>query len=234
MEMKEQIAKNISDCRKKLKLTQYELAEKLNYTDKAVSKWERGECVPDVFVLKKMADLFGLTLDELVSEPKKKIKLKPALKDLFVRYTKLLITLASVIAVWIVAVCIYVFPAMFGVYSKTWLVFVAAVPISCIVCLVFSCIWGKIWTRCLFASLLTWTTATTLFLIYCNQPKTWLLFLICIPVQALLILIFAIMHIKNANRAKYLKSVNEINDSANTINSDAQDNKEKNLNGDIK
>lgn len=214
--MKEQIAKNISDCRKKLKLTQSELAEKLNYSDKAVSKWERAECVPDIFVLKKMADLFGLTLDELVSEPKKKIKLKPALKELFVKYTKLLITAASVMAVWIVAVCIFVFPEILGAYGRTWIVFVAAVPVSCIVCLVYSCIWGKIWHRCLSSSLLTWTTATTLYLIAMNQPKTWLLFLICIPVQALLILIFSIMHIKSSNKAKYLKQMDAENKPAKT------------------
>ena len=59
-ELREIIAKNISDLRKKSGLTQIELAEKLNYSDKAVSKWERGDSVPDVGVLKQIADLFGV------------------------------------------------------------------------------------------------------------------------------------------------------------------------------
>ena len=64
---KEIIARNIVDLRRKNGMTQLELAEKLNYTDKAVSKWERGESIPDVAVLKTIADLFGVTVDYLLT-----------------------------------------------------------------------------------------------------------------------------------------------------------------------
>ena len=60
------IAKNITALRQNRKMTQAELAEKLNYSDKAVSKWERGESVPDVLVLKSIADMFGVSLDYLL------------------------------------------------------------------------------------------------------------------------------------------------------------------------
>ena len=60
------IAKNITALRQNHKMTQIELAEKLNYSDKAVSKWERGESVPDISVLKQIADLFGVTVDYLL------------------------------------------------------------------------------------------------------------------------------------------------------------------------
>jgi len=62
------IARNITELRREAGLTQLELAEKLNYSDKAVSKWERAESVPDIAVLKAVADLFGVTVDELISE----------------------------------------------------------------------------------------------------------------------------------------------------------------------
>ena len=64
--LKTVIAKNIVSLRKANHLTQTELADKLNYSDKAVSKWERGDSLPDVIVLKQIADLFGVTLDYLV------------------------------------------------------------------------------------------------------------------------------------------------------------------------
>ena len=62
------IARNITELRREAGLTQLELAEKLNYSDKAVSKWERAESVPDIAVLKAVADLFGVTVDELIRD----------------------------------------------------------------------------------------------------------------------------------------------------------------------
>lgn len=66
--MKQIISLNLSELRRERGMTQLELAEKLNYSDKAVSKWERGESIPDILVLKSIADLFGVTVDYLISE----------------------------------------------------------------------------------------------------------------------------------------------------------------------
>ena len=65
-ELKNIIAENLQSLRRDAGMTQAALAEKLNYTDKAVSKWERGESVPDVAVLRDIADLFGVTVDYLL------------------------------------------------------------------------------------------------------------------------------------------------------------------------
>lgn len=73
-DLKAVIAKNITELRKENKLTQLELAEKLNYSDKSVSKWERGESIPDVIVLKELADLFGVSVDYML-KPHKEIGL---------------------------------------------------------------------------------------------------------------------------------------------------------------
>ena len=61
-------AQNLIALRKQMKLTQIELAEKINYSDKAVSKWERGESIPDVSVLMVIANLFGVSIDFLVTK----------------------------------------------------------------------------------------------------------------------------------------------------------------------
>ena len=66
-DIKQTIASNLSGYRKKAGLTQQQLADKLNYSDKAVSKWERAEAIPDVIVLKSIADIYGVKVDDFFS-----------------------------------------------------------------------------------------------------------------------------------------------------------------------
>ena len=67
-DLKQIIASNISKLRKQKKLTQLEFAKALNYSDKAISKWERAESIPDIIILKQIADLFGVTVDYIINE----------------------------------------------------------------------------------------------------------------------------------------------------------------------
>ena len=62
------VANNLTELRKEKKWTQAELAEKINYSDKSVSKWERGEALPDLKVLLQMAELFGVNLEYFTTE----------------------------------------------------------------------------------------------------------------------------------------------------------------------
>ena len=73
------IAKNIADLRLANGMTQLELAERINYSDKAVSKWERAESMPDIAVLTEIADLFQVSLDDLVrlKKPIEKASVSP-------------------------------------------------------------------------------------------------------------------------------------------------------------
>lgn len=66
-DLKKVIADNIIFYRKEKGYTQLELAEKLNYSDKAVSKWERAESLPDVITLNEIASMLDVTLNDLVS-----------------------------------------------------------------------------------------------------------------------------------------------------------------------
>ena len=88
-DIKEVIAENLLRFRTQANLTQAQLAELLNYSDKAVSKWERGESVPDIRVLMQIAGIYNITIDDLVSRPKEK-EVKPVLHK---RKKRLLITL---------------------------------------------------------------------------------------------------------------------------------------------
>ena len=102
------VAHNIAELRKASNMTQLELAEKLNYSDKAVSKWEHGDSIPDVTVLLEIADLFGVTLDFLVRE----VHTIEEIKKRFVKprkYSRRVITLLSILCVWFLAVVSFIF-----------------------------------------------------------------------------------------------------------------------------
>ena len=101
------IAKNISEYRKKLGLTQAGLGEKLNFTDKSVSKWEKGEYLPDILVLYKMCELFGITLNDLTKEHKEIIIPKKE------KHNKILISIMSAGLVWLVATILFVMFRLF-------------------------------------------------------------------------------------------------------------------------
>ena len=131
-DLKPIIAKNIIELRTAAGMTQIELAEKLNYTDKAVSKWERGESVPDVSVLLRIAELFGVTLDYLVHPHERKRTISELATEK-VR-NRGLITGIGIVLVWLVATALYVSTDIASVpYIYRWLVFVWAVPVSAVV-----------------------------------------------------------------------------------------------------
>ena len=102
-DLKEIIAANLIRLRQEVGLTQAQLADKLNYTDKAVSKWERGESIPDLRVLIQLAEIYHITVDDIVKEKTEK-EVKPKL-NLF--HKRLLITLLSFALVWVVATGVF-------------------------------------------------------------------------------------------------------------------------------
>lgn len=192
-DLKPIIAKNIIDLRRTADITQAQLAEKLNYSDKAVSKWERGEAIPSVATLKEIADHFGVTVDYLISEEheaENQIKREFTERQ---RRNRLIITLLSNTIVWLVATIVYVSISVSTEFrlSKAWLVFVFAVPISCIITLIFNSIWGRNKLNFLIISLLLWTVLVSLCLVlFLSLQKAyfWLVLAIGIPSQIIILL----------------------------------------------
>lgn len=184
------IGKNITRLRKLANMTQLELAEKLNYSDKSISKWEQGNGIPDVRILVRLADLFGVSVDDLVREPK-----YPVLPKSTKRRNRFIIVTLSVGLCWLVAVVCFVLLGLFGGdIEYKWLCFLFAVPASSVVVLVFSCIWQWKWVRIFSISVLIWTTIGCVYLVaYALTEWTnnlWFLFLIGIPLQLLALLYF--------------------------------------------
>lgn len=190
MDIKDNLAKNLIKYRKALNLTQIELADKINYSDKAVSKWERGEAVPDIVVLKQLALFYGTTIDELLDEPKEE---KPKIKR-FVKGKRLIVSLLAFAIVWLIAILTFsVLRIVMPNIDHLWLIFIYAIPTSTIVFIVFSAIWGKNLITAICISVLIWSIVLSIFLSLTSFLKytpdnLWLIFIVGIPAQILCIL----------------------------------------------
>lgn len=194
--LKAVIAANISDLRKKNGMTQQDLASKLNYTDKAISKWERGESVPDVIVLKQIADLFGVTVDYLLCaeheepEPVSAAPSEDSKKQQSVR-TRGFVTGMSVLMVWLAALVFFIIFDTASVDVRShWIVFACAVPASFILWLIMNTIWFNRRRNYFIISLLMWSL---LILAYITvwlfaAHNLWLIFLLGLPGQAIIVM----------------------------------------------
>lgn len=157
-DLKPIIAKNITLLRQAAQMTQGDLAERLNYSDKAVSKWERAESVPDIMVLKAVADLFGVTVDYLISEHEGDPQIQPEQPQRKYHHSRPIITTLSILLVWFVALTAYVIVDSLPVQTHLhWLAFIYAVPVSMIVWLVMNSIWFDSKWNYLIISILMWT-----------------------------------------------------------------------------
>lgn len=185
-QLRQLIAENIAYYRKQNGDTQAELAEKLNYSDKSVSKWERGDGTPDVFILAKIASLYDITVQDLLRE--KKVPKS--------RSKRILIHLLSVGLVWLVMTVLFCFARIFQVLpDDAWRVFIYGIPISGIVSVVFSGLW---WNRLmvnLSSALIIWGLGLSFVLSFQVESVT-LLLVICAVVQVLLTLLFIVLHLK--------------------------------------
>lgn len=189
-DIKAVVSKNIIALRQAAGMTQYELAEKLNYSDKAVSKWERGESLPDVAVLKAISQLFGVTLDWMVESEHKApaTETETAIKKRK-KKNRVAITLMSIVLVWLIATALFVILQSVP-HSRElhWLSFVYALPITFIIWLVFNSVWFSVRRNFLIISLLMWSLIAALFinLAMCGIP-IWQLFLVGVPGQMIIL-----------------------------------------------
>ena len=192
--LKIQIGNNIAAFRKQCGMTQADLADKLNYSDKAVSKWERGESVPDVMTLVQIAELFGIGVNELINQT----DVVAAPKEIDVpkrRVNKTVIQLLVSILVWFVALFVYVVLSSMNV-PKSWIGFIYAVPANAIVLLSLRSAWGKYGLNVVLFSAIVWGTLLSFYLtmLIFTGYNIWKLFLLGILGQAAVLLWFRMFH----------------------------------------
>ena len=179
------IANNLTALRKRSGLTQAEVAEKINYSDKSVSKWESAGGVPDVFILMQLAKLYGVTLDEIVGE-----KL-PAPKKESRTGLHTLIMLLSAGIVWLVAVCAFTLLQFLPTDGPWWMAFIYALPLHAVVFIVFASVWKYKILNFISITALIWTVLLSVYLtlsLIFGAGALWSIFLIGVPLQVLEIL----------------------------------------------
>lgn len=183
------VAQNLTELRKQENLTQTALAKEMNYSDKAVSKWEQGDSLPDLATLCRLAEFYGVTLDYLVSEDpverRKHLKSKKWYKD--TRRNRILLVSLTVCAVYLVAALVFTYANLKFDYFY-WQSFLWATPVSCLA--VLRCIrhWKvKKGLHALISSVLCWSALLCVYIQFLGY-NFYLVFLLGIPIQIIILL----------------------------------------------
>ncbi len=186
-EIKQNFSKNLSALRKEKKLTQADLAEKLNYSDKSISKWERGDVLPDVSTFTMIAEFFGVTVDELISADKQ--------KEMSEKGKRILITSLSVAFVFFVATFAALFYSSFMNFEYVWLFYIYALPVSCILCIIFSSKWFGVVMSMVSVSGLVWSVglSTYLTVLQFASANLWFIFVVCAVFQVVVFIWFRLV-----------------------------------------
>ena len=189
-------ASNLIKLRTGAGMTQAELGAALNYSDKTISKWERGEAIPDAYVLKQLSEMFGVTVDDLLSShdkwnpPEKENKVPER------SYSVHVIIAICVLGVWTLALTAFV--AMWLAHVIRWEIFVGALPVSILTYLVLICAFGMRrhlqWVIAIFV-LSLFVMIYLLFL----PANPWQIFLIAILAE---VLVFLACNIRNRPRRR--------------------------------
>ncbi len=212
--VKYQIGANIAAYRKRDGMTQATLAEKLNYSDKAVSKWERGESIPDVLTLMQLAALFGITVNDLVCDPNalpahsdsrlEKAMTQVSEKALKRKANKNVIQALSSTLVWFVALLAFVVLSSFDSLKQySCLLFFIAIPANAIVLLSLRSAWHDFrWNQALI-TIIVWGSLLSIYMVLLTvfQYNFWKIFLLGIPGQIAIFLWFRLFR-STKNTAK--------------------------------
>lgn len=184
------IASNIIRQRTKANMTQAELGEKLNYSDKTISKWERAEAVPDVLVLKRMAEIFGVSIDDLLNpyDQWNTSNINPK-GDPDRKYNPSAIIMVAIAGIWTIAILVFIIFWVLG--SIHWSIFAYAVPVSLITLLVLNSVWNHGKRNLLIVSGLVFSLIAVIYIALIKY-RPWQLFLVAIPAQAVVSLSFKI------------------------------------------
>ena len=190
-DLKSIIAENLYELRCASGLTQLGFAEKINYSDKAVSKWERAESVPDIYTLKKIADFFGVGVDYLLTR-EHPIDAQPEKIGKKSRRIRITVSLISVVGVWLVATLYFAIHMIFlgGAALPAWMAFIYATAASSIVALVFNSLWGRRRLNWIYISLVMWSAILSLYLTLLTVIglNAWMLYLLGIPGEIIVVL----------------------------------------------
>lgn len=194
-EIKINFAKNLIYYRKKLGLTQLQLANKLNYSDKAISKWENGDTLPDIVVFSCIADFFKISVNDLIKKPTVDED-----KTIVSTKSRALIIILACGLVWLACTLVFFALFMFTNLDRIWLTFILAIPATFIVLVVFSSLWYKEIFQCISTSGLIWSSALSISLCFFRYSSSWFIYIVAGLLQILFILwyLFRYLHFRKS------------------------------------
>ena len=193
------LAEKLTAYRKRAGMTQAELAEKLNDSDKSISKWERGDGMPDLLVLCRLADLYDVPLDAFLREG-------PMVRSQAEQKSRrIIITLISIGLAFFVGAIGFFVCYLAGVEAR-WLAFIYAVPVSMILLVVFSHLWSTLLWQALSVSGLVWSLCAAVYISFIaiapHHHRVAMLFMVAAVFQVLIILWYVLMLVRKRNKAR--------------------------------
>ena len=190
---------NLRSLRKAANLTQLEVAKRLGITEQAVSRWERGEAIPDAYVLLMMSEIFGVTVDYLLkAHSEEELLCESEACDVPEAEEKTRgfspnhrrITLLTFISIWAISLLTFLVAAMVG--TAFWQIFIYAIPVSSIVLLVLASVWGTRKQLLLLVSVLVWSILLVIHFSLLSLGNFWMIYLLGIPAQVIVVIAFSI------------------------------------------
>lgn len=187
------IAKNLAFFRKEKGLTQAELAEKLSYSDKAISRWEHGDTLPDINILYQLCEFYGITMDILLDDEKDKVEIVRG-QNRQALVNRIMVVILLALTVWIAAVALFAYLiAVRNLYE--WQIFIWAVPFTALSALYSGrALLGNV-AKLVMHSVLIWSTALAIYL-QLIPNNFWYIFLVGIPLQCVAAVWFVIKKTK--------------------------------------
>lgn len=200
------LGQNIANLRKARGLTQGQLAERFNYTDKAISKWEHGDVCPDVNTLTELADFFGVTTDYMIHYHAEEAIMEDHSKDpAAIRRNRIIMTALVSVFFWTLAAVIFSGYAVTHVsvegnkaYQLGSIAFAWAVPLTLFTIWVYNKRYGKPKVRLPLLIALSWASALAFYLTYGLAADAWELWFIWLTALPLTVA-FLIVHISRYN-----------------------------------
>ena len=188
MDVKEIIGKNIQKLRLESKMTQFELAERLNYSDKTISKWERGESSPEPETMLELSKLFNVKIDYFYYLEHQKQYVKPSNT---MRVRDLLFTILISVTFFTISTAIFLLGCFIKIENAAtfWIAFVYAVPLTSAVVYIYFRRLNNRLGMIISASTGMWSLLAAIFLqMYLVNINFWMIFLIGVPLEAALII----------------------------------------------
>ena len=194
--IKETVRENLIKLRKEHKFTQIELAERIGYSDKAISRWETGEVNPDIETLEKLAELYGIDITVFFSEYSPEHHRQEVAKESQLG-RKIAVWILMVVALWYAGIMVFIYSSTFVLDStRNWLIFIWLIPLTFILCSVMNKLWGNGVLGIIFSSLVCWTLLMAIYLHYLEH-NLYLLFISGVPIQIAILILSYMKKSKN-------------------------------------